>query len=974
MCGGELEITEETSVCECEYCGSKQTIPTVDDEKIMKLYDRANRLRMANEFDKASGVYESIIEEADTEAEAYWGLLLCKFGIEYVDDPASGDKIPTCHRVSFDSLFDDSDFEMVMENADALSRTVYRDQAKQIEEIRKGIIDVSSKEEPYDIFICYKETTEDGDRTVDSVIAQDVYDALTDKGYRVFFSRITLEDKLGQEYEPYIFAALNSAKIMLAFGTNYDYYNAVWVKNEWSRFLKLMAKDKSKKLIPCYKDIDAYDMPKEFKHLQAQDMGKVGAEQDLIRGIDKILGKEKQGASAAVANDTVVEISDIIENYRVLAETAYEGKNYDEVENYVNKILEKKPNDSKAWFLKGKNAIARVEKTGKPNAEIGLEAWINSYNYASSDEKEDTLENINFEYAKLGMAMISFYSRRYGNSNGIINCQSTAEKLLEIVEKMFKTLPNKFNEKTSADLDFTYKKEWVDYCQKKISEQARDVYPKLISDFENNSSNLQMSALDFLNAFVSEAILVESSLMEYPMSEEVQYETCGLLDAMIDELRSCMTKLNLNDQFDYIWKILSSSYMPNLEKVKQECDYTNRKKESDTREKYDEATQIMKKAKTDKEYRVAEGLFLVIADYKDSKDLAQKCADEAKIIKNNNTYDSAMKKLQTDNIEEIKSSVALFESIKDWKDADKKIIVARNKIQQIEDENEKKRKKKNIISASVVAVVALIIIGSIIYKKVIIPKTNYSTAMEYYNAGDYDSAKIIFASLGDYKDARAWTEKCIVGIEEENNQAKYDAAIQAWEAGNYSDAISGFQELGSYKDSEEQINNVKQAEYDEAMTYLAKNDIDSKITASEMFEELGDYSDSYEKMLQALNERFIIEFCSGKYEKDNAASYFVSNVNNGNYKKWTSSEIEKNILGSWERVKYDGNIGYNNLTYNADGTVDGAYELDNEWSVKDNKLYLFVDYYIYEIDKEHILLFHHAAGDKLIFDCMYVRK
>ncbi len=81
MCGGELGITEETSVCECEYCGSKQTIPTVDDEKIMKLYDRANRLRMANEFDKAAGVYESIIAESDTEAEAYWGLLLCKFGI-----------------------------------------------------------------------------------------------------------------------------------------------------------------------------------------------------------------------------------------------------------------------------------------------------------------------------------------------------------------------------------------------------------------------------------------------------------------------------------------------------------------------------------------------------------------------------------------------------------------------------------------------------------------------------------------------------------------------------------------------------------------------------------------------------------------------------------------------------------------------------------------------------------------------------
>ena len=129
-----------------------------------------------------------------------------------------------------------NDFEQALENADLLARRVYREEAKQIEELRKGIIAVSNNEPPYDIFICYKETDETGSRTLDSVLAQDVYEALTDKGYRVFFSRITLEDKLGVEYEPYIFAALNSAKVMLAFGTDYEYFNAVWVKNEWSRY------------------------------------------------------------------------------------------------------------------------------------------------------------------------------------------------------------------------------------------------------------------------------------------------------------------------------------------------------------------------------------------------------------------------------------------------------------------------------------------------------------------------------------------------------------------------------------------------------------------------------------------------------------------------------------------------------------------------------------------------------------------
>ena len=337
MCGGDLTVNEGSSVCECEYCGSMQTVPSIDDEKKMTLFNRANRLRFNCEFDKAAGVYESIVAEFPEEAEAYWGLVLCKYGIEYVDDPATAKKIPTCHRSSFDSVMDDKDFEMVMDYSDPVSRRVYREEAKQFEEIRKGIIEISGKEEPYDIFICYKETDENGQRTLDSVLAQDIYDALVGKGYHVFFSRITLEDKLGQEYEPYIFAALHSAKIMLAVGTDYEYYNAVWVKNEWSRYLKLIAAGEKKVLIPCYKGIDAYDMPKEFARLQAQDLGKVGAMQDLIRGIEKVVGKETK------AQETIVGASVVTgPNVSALLKRGYmslEDSDWDKATGFFDQVL-----------------------------------------------------------------------------------------------------------------------------------------------------------------------------------------------------------------------------------------------------------------------------------------------------------------------------------------------------------------------------------------------------------------------------------------------------------------------------------------------------------------------------------------------------------------------------------------------------------------------------------------------------------
>ena len=359
MCGGDLEITEGTTVAECEYCGTKQTVPNVDNEKKLTLFSRANRLRLACEFDKAAGIYENIVSEFPQEAEAYWGLVLCKYGIEYVDDPATGKKVPTCHRSSFDSVLEDSDFEQACENADTVTRKVYRDEAKAIEDIRKGLLEVSGKEPPYDIFICYKETGENGERTVDSVLAQDVYDALTEKGYRVFFSRVTLEDKLGTEYEPYIFAALNSAKIMLVFGTDYEYFNAVWVKNEWSRFLKLMAQDKSKHLIPCYKDVDAYDMPKEFQKLQGQDMGKVGAVQDLLRGIDKLLGKGQavQAAPAAPTATVLAAGGPTADSLLKRGQMFLADGDWDSADAYFDKVLDMDPECGEAYA--GKFCVER---------------------------------------------------------------------------------------------------------------------------------------------------------------------------------------------------------------------------------------------------------------------------------------------------------------------------------------------------------------------------------------------------------------------------------------------------------------------------------------------------------------------------------------------------------------------------------------------------------------------------------------
>ena len=308
MCGGDIEISPDKTFGTCEYCGSTMTLPKVDDEQRAAAFNRGNHFRRSGEFDKALAVYERIVAEDDNDAEAHWCCALCRFGIEYVEDPATYEWLPTCHRASFDSFLEDVDYLAAVEHSDGITRRQYQKDAAKIAEVQRGILATSQNEQPFDVFLCYKETGEDGQRTRDSLMVQEVYYELTEQGYRVFFARITLEDKAGTEYEPYIFAALNSAKVMVVIGTKPEHFNAVWVKNEWSRFLSMMKKDRSKLLLPCYRDMDPYDLPEALSVLQSYDMSKIGFMQDLIRGVKKVIdaGKPQEAAKETVKETVVV--------------------------------------------------------------------------------------------------------------------------------------------------------------------------------------------------------------------------------------------------------------------------------------------------------------------------------------------------------------------------------------------------------------------------------------------------------------------------------------------------------------------------------------------------------------------------------------------------------------------------------------------------------------------------------------------
>ncbi len=432
MCGGTLEINPNETVATCEYCGTQQTLPRLDDGRRANLYDRANHFRRNNEFDKAAGIYEQILNEDSTDAESYWSLVLCRYGIEYVKDPSSHRHVPTVNRTQYTSVFDDDNYTSALQYADSYQKSIYKAEAKAINEIQKGILAISQQEEPFDVFLCYKESDPDGRRTPDSVLANDLYHQLTQEGFKVFFSRITLEDKLGSAYEPYIFAALNSAKVMVVLGTKPEYFQAVWVKNEWSRYLSLIKQGQKKMLIPAYRDMDPYDLPEEFSHLQAQDMSRLGFMLDLIRGVKKIVQADEPQASAMkeTGAEVVIDAAPLLKRAFMFLEDG----DWNSANNYCEKVLDMDPECAEAYLGK---LMAELHAETPDSLKDQPEPFDSSKYYQKilrfADEKlkktlADYIEHINVRNENARLEDI------YGHAKGILDADNTESAYKEAAQ------------------------------------------------------------------------------------------------------------------------------------------------------------------------------------------------------------------------------------------------------------------------------------------------------------------------------------------------------------------------------------------------------------------------------------------------------------------------------------------------------------------------------------------------------------
>lgn len=739
MCGGDIDFIPGATYGTCEYCGSTSTIPQAEDENKLNRYNRANHFRRQCEFDKAVAAYEKILEQDDTDAEAHWGAVISRFGIEYVEDPATHQRIPTCHRVQVASILTDEDYLAAVENApDEESRRIYQEEAARIAEIQKGILTISANEKPYDVFICYKETDENGQRTRDSQWAQDVYYGLTEQGLKVFFSRITLEDKLGQQYEPYIFAALNSAKVMVVIGSRPEYFNAVWVKNEWSRYLSLMKHDHKRLLIPCYRDMDPYDLPEELSMLQSQDMSKIGFMQDLLRGIQKVMQQPTSAPQVVRVETATVEtnapgVTSLLKRAALFLEDGDTAS----AREYYDRVLDIDPECAEAYMGKvcAETGCRKESDLGTLNYCVDMRGdWQKAVRFASAAQKQ-----------KYEGYMASVRARVEEHCHELaIDCacavavgRGSRAKMDDALKAYRANCLTKGSESTdySAEEGASWHLAGYQSIRNTLAQMIADNAPRDVTE-----GMLKVAAAMFGQIKGEEARAQQCLVLAEQARQKVIYEKASARRAAIGmpDLMDAADLEALAKQFGQI---------PGYKDAKQQAEQCLQDAENARETVYNDAVEAMQEAekgnfsfKWEKAIRMLarEGL----NGYRDVEELRKQAEQRRK---------------ECENAEE-------------------------------KERKAKERKNKRLTVAFVLVVLIACVVGWFVVTRVI-PNNKYQRAVALRENGQYDDAIAAFAELGEYSDAN-----------EQIAETKYQQGKALLSAKNYDDAARILISIQGYKD------------------------------------------------------------------------------------------------------------------------------------------------------------------------------
>ena len=766
------------------------------------------------------------------------------------------------------------------------------------------------------MFICYKETDENGQRTRDSQWAQDVYYGLTEQGLKVFFSRITLEDKLGQQYEPYIFAALNSAKVMVVIGSRPEYFNAVWVKNEWSRYLSLMKHDHKRLLIPCYRDMDPYDLPEELSMLQSQDMSKIGFMQDLLRGVQKVMQQPTSAPQVVRVETATVEtnapgVTSLLKRAALFLEDGDTAS----AREYYDRVLDIDPECAEAYMGKvcAETGCRKESDLGALNYCVDMRGdWQKAVRFASAGQKQ-----------KYEGYMASVRARVEEHCHELaIDCACAVAVGRGSRAKMDEAL------KSYRANCLTEGSESTDYS----AEEGASWH---LAGYQSIRNTLAQMAADGDPRDVTEGMLkVAAAMFGQIKGEEARAQQCLAL-AEQARLKAIYEKASARREAIGMPDLMDAAYLEALAKQ-----------------------------------------FGQIPGYKDAKQQAEQCLQDAENVREN-AYNDAVKAMQEAERSSYKWREAIQklarEGLNGYRDVEELRKQAEQRYEECRNAEEKERKakerrKKTLTIAAVVLVVIACAIAWCI-PNVIIPNNKYQQAVVLRENGQYDEAIALFTELGNYYDAAAQV-----------TETKYQKATNLNAFGKYDEAYAIYVTLTGYKDVDKLLieddnivaakkvleareaqftvgNYVTFGEYPqttagEDMTpiewLVLARDGNKALLISRYWLDAQPYNTDHTSVTWetcTLRTWLNVTFYNKAFSSDEQAAILTTSVDNGKnqgYSKWSTSggnntEDKVFLLSYAEANKYFG-VTYDNISNTKSRVAPTAYAIAHgTWTSSSNK-------------------------------------
>ncbi len=249
-CDAQIDPSNaQDGVVHCPYCHSVFTVAKTSDSSAATQLVIAESLLDGCEFDRAYDAFKKAASIDGSEPQAYFGMALATFKVQYLKDLERDRLQPICHEMTGKKFTDNADYKKALAVATAEQKGEYMRAAEEIDRIRNEFYRFKQSGAKYDCFICVKVTGEEKDadgnalKTHDSVDAHRIYDYLLKNGHNPFYSERDASNRTGADYEALILYALVQSSCMIVVCGNEDYLKTIWVKNEYTRFLRLINND-----------------------------------------------------------------------------------------------------------------------------------------------------------------------------------------------------------------------------------------------------------------------------------------------------------------------------------------------------------------------------------------------------------------------------------------------------------------------------------------------------------------------------------------------------------------------------------------------------------------------------------------------------------------------------------------------------------------------------------------------------------